>query len=668
MAGVRLSVVVVAHDMQRELPRTLSALGASYQRVLEPGSYEVVVVDNGSDPPVQLERDADAPTVRVVLIEDAPPSPAHAINVGLAEARGDVIGVMTDGAHLVSPGMLHFALAGVALAERAVVTAPAWNLGWDSSQTLALESGYDLVREDALLARIAWPGDGYRLFEIAAPTGASVDGWLGLSDEADALFMRRELWRELGGAEERFDLPGGGYVNRDLMRRALELPDTTAVTLLGEGTFHQLHGDLAARSSRQLARDRIVAAHRQYIELRRRPWATPVPTGERIFVGTLPAPALELFKQTTVERVSGERVAPDTGLGPSLSPTVRALLDLARGELGAGRFAGAAAVSRVVRQRFGDLPEAMAILSQTSRWHGLQALDDRTEAQVKVAVGEAHAHLGDTPHALDAYREALERVPNSVQAHLGRARLRMPGPDYQWYLARMHRELKPAAYLEIGVAKGTTLRLARPPTVAIGVDPEPSVTSPMTTETHIFPVTSDAFFADRRLASIANCPAIELAFVDGLHHFEQALRDFANIESVASRDAVVLLHDTLPLDEITQGRERETDYWTGDVWKVVVCLKAVRPDLDIFTIATSWAGLTVVTGLNPDSHILRDEHDRLVEQYIQLKYRDFVDRMNDVLEVVANDWDLVESRIAAGRRVTAPARRDPAEPNKPLAT
>ena len=59
---------------------------------------------------------------------------------------------------------------------------------------------------------------------------------------------------------------------------------------------------------------------------------------------------------------------------------------------------------------------------------------------------------------------------------------------------------------------------------------------------------SDAFFESGRAdAELAGRP-IDLAFVDGLHVFEQALRDLAHVERRARRDSVVLLHDCLPLD------------------------------------------------------------------------------------------------------------------------
>jgi glycosyltransferase involved in cell wall biosynthesis len=48
----QISVVVVVYNIPREAPRTLFSLSAAYQRHINADDYEVVVVDNGSDPPL----------------------------------------------------------------------------------------------------------------------------------------------------------------------------------------------------------------------------------------------------------------------------------------------------------------------------------------------------------------------------------------------------------------------------------------------------------------------------------------------------------------------------------------------------------------------------------------------------------------------------------------
>ena len=120
MPKPQVSVVVVVYNIPREAPRTLYSLSAEYQRDIAADDYEVIVVDNGSNPPFDAAvLEGLAGNFRLIRLDPAPPSPAHAINVGLAAARGDVIGVLIDGARMVTPGLLHFARAGSSDCTRA---------------------------------------------------------------------------------------------------------------------------------------------------------------------------------------------------------------------------------------------------------------------------------------------------------------------------------------------------------------------------------------------------------------------------------------------------------------------------------------------------------------------------------------------------------------------
>ena len=102
---MKLSVILIAYDMAREIPRTLLGLSRTYQREVEALEYEVLLVDNGS--PVPLDEatwaDIDVP-VRLMHVQNASHSPAAAINMALAEASGEIICLMIDGAHLLTPG------------------------------------------------------------------------------------------------------------------------------------------------------------------------------------------------------------------------------------------------------------------------------------------------------------------------------------------------------------------------------------------------------------------------------------------------------------------------------------------------------------------------------------------------------------------------------------
>src|SRR5260370_6476911 len=186
-----VSVVVILYNMQREAPRTLYSLSAAYQQNISCDDYEVIVVDNGSSPAFDpCEIDGLSGNFRLIRIDDAYPSPAQAVNRGLAEARGDIIGVMVDGARIVTPGLLHFARHGARLYDRAVVVTLGWYLGYDL-QSWAIRVGFDRAREDALLESIGWPQEGYRLFEIATMDESSFDGWLAPIGESNGLFLLR---------------------------------------------------------------------------------------------------------------------------------------------------------------------------------------------------------------------------------------------------------------------------------------------------------------------------------------------------------------------------------------------------------------------------------------------------------------------------------------------
>lgn len=282
---ITLSVVVVAYGMARELPRTLRSLAVPYQRGVDPGDYEVIVVDNGSPKPIDATAQRDLPPAsRLLRIDDAHPSPAAAANAGLAAARGRVVGLIIDGARIASPGLLNHAVLGARLAERAVVATLGWHLG-PSTHMDAGETDWDRATEDAVLAEIGWEEDGYRLFTVSSLAGSSARGWFGPLGESNALFCPRAVWDELGGLDERFELPGGGRVNHDLLRRACELDDTQLVVLLGEGTFHQIHG--GASTSRHVTRAEVDADYERITGV---PF-TP-PAVDPLYVGSVPDPTL----------------------------------------------------------------------------------------------------------------------------------------------------------------------------------------------------------------------------------------------------------------------------------------------------------------------------------------------------------------------------------------
>lgn len=281
-----LSVVIIAYNMAREIPRTLRSLSLAMQRGISAQDYEVILVDNGSTAPFdEAECRQWLPNLRILRVTPATPSPVAAVNRGLAVARGDLIGVWIDGARLASPGILRRALEAARLHKRPVIGTIGFHLGPDI-QFRSIRQGYDQAREDALLASVNWTEDGYRLFAISSFAGSTPAGWFMPIAETNALFLPRSLWEELRGYDQRFSLPGGGLANLDLWHRATQAPDTQVIILLGEGTFHQVHGGIATNSEH----DRYPEFAAEYSQIRGEPYA--IPTIEPLYVGTLPSWAL----------------------------------------------------------------------------------------------------------------------------------------------------------------------------------------------------------------------------------------------------------------------------------------------------------------------------------------------------------------------------------------
>ena len=278
----KLSVIVIGYNMARELPRTIRSLSLAMQRDIDPGDYEVILIDNGST------QNCDENDLRRLLpglvmyrMQNATVSPVPAVNFGLTVARGDLVGVCIDGARLISPGLLSKALVASQLHRRPVIGTIAFHLGPDV-QMESVKRGYNQAIEDEFLARSGWEADGYRLFTIAAFAGSSAGGWFDLPAESNAFFLRAEHWRALGGWDEGFVTPGGGLVNLDTWARVCADPTGELIMLLGEATFHQVHGGIATNN----LNPPWELFHEEYRRLRGRPYERP--TRRPLYFGTLP--------------------------------------------------------------------------------------------------------------------------------------------------------------------------------------------------------------------------------------------------------------------------------------------------------------------------------------------------------------------------------------------
>lgn len=239
----------------------------------------------------------------------------------------------------------------------------------------------------------------------------------------------------------------------------------------------------------------------------------------------------------------------------------------------------------------------------------------KLRAKLWVMRGRRYLNGGAPEKALACCKRSL-----SIYTDLGRAydllfEMNMPGDDYLAVLSRIHDYLMPESYVEIGVAAGRSLSLVKPETRAVGIDPNPRIDSSVKTHAKIFKSTSDDFFQSHNLLDELDASRLALAFIDGLHYFEQALKDFINVERYTDDKTVVLIHDCLPITQHSAARERCTSCWCGDVWKIIPCLMKYRPDLTIHVIPAHPSGIGIVTGLNPGSTLLAEKFNRILAEY-----------------------------------------------------
>jgi len=293
---LKLSVIVVIYNMEREARRSLHSLSAKYQHAVSEDDYEVIVVDNGSPRPFNNGSVSEfGSNFRYYYVDDANQSPARAINIGLKEARSDYLAIMIDGARILTPGVLRFGMALPSVYQTPFGLTHGFHIGPDF-QPRSIKTGYDQMIEETLLETIGWPADPYRLFEISSVHGRN-GSWFNVDDESNFTFVHRDLVDAVGGFDERYETRGGGLLNLAFERKVFERPDVQIVTILGEGTFHQVHGGVTSSRPFPEVLDLVYVFMDEYEKIEGRKWDWPVRNVHLHFTGHLPRQALPLLRQ-----------------------------------------------------------------------------------------------------------------------------------------------------------------------------------------------------------------------------------------------------------------------------------------------------------------------------------------------------------------------------------
>ena len=267
----------------------------------------------------------------------------------------------------------------------------------------------------------------------------------------------------------------------------------------------------------------------------------------------------------------------------------------------------------------------IAVVRERPRPGATDAPDERIRAHVWAIEGGRAARL-----------EIYRRRSDALWSVAGYVRL----------LEQMHAYLRPRTYVEIGVAKGHSAARALPDTRVVGIDPAPDLFDPaIASRIDVFRNTSDDYFARHDLSEALGGRPVDMAFIDGYHMFEYALRDFMNLERYCSERSVILAHDCYPINRETASRERTTAAWSGDVWKLVLCLREIRKDLEVHVIDVRPTGLAIITGLDPGSTGLADRYGEILSRYIPMSYDVLEDAKAERLARVENDWTAIKELL-----------------------
>ena len=283
----------------------------------------------------------------------------------------------------------------------------------------------------------------------------------------------------------------------------------------------------------------------------------------------------------------------------------------------------------------GDVSAAIELFQK----HREQQSDD---IEVFEILGDIYVASDKRQLAIEAYTDGLAIDPKHTTISLKLSSALLAGVDYIQALTAIHQHVKPLRYVEIGVCKGVSFFLAHSDTIAIGIDPEPQVDLSLLPEKHhVISKASDDYFASGRIQKDLGGDPFDMAFLDGMHLFEYALRDFIHLEKYSHSDSLVFIHDLYPLNKNTAKRERFADFWSGDVWKLALCLKEYRPDLTYSLLPCPPTGLGVVTGLNAESTVLQDNYDAILEKFMDMPYTVLEENKQKKLSLTDTDHPLL---------------------------
>jgi len=197
-------------------------------------------------------------------------------------------------------------------------------------------------------------------------------------------------------------------------------------------------------------------------------------------------------------------------------------------------------------------------------------------------------------------------------------------------------------YLEIGVAKGVNfIRINA--SKKIGVDPKfklPEEYLRKQNESY-YEIKSDEFF--RGYKKLLGELALDVVFIDGLHTYEQSLKDVNNSLEHLSENGIIIMHDCNPKSKAAAQKNifdtkqfrlagDNSKGWNGDVYKTIINLRSARKDLNIFVLNFD-EGLGIIKKGKPENLL-----NYSTEEIDKIDYQNFSENREQLLNLKEENY------------------------------
>jgi len=196
-------------------------------------------------------------------------------------------------------------------------------------------------------------------------------------------------------------------------------------------------------------------------------------------------------------------------------------------------------------------------------------------------------------------------------------------------------------YIEIGVREGIVFEKVNCD-LKIGIDPCPPYKQEFSEKERYVNSESDEFFNGSEPPFILK-EGIDVAFIDGLHEYEQVVRDVKHCLKYLNTDGFIVVHDCNPAKEVYSTKGYSYDEarknaeclglewegpWNGDVWKAIAELRK-RDDIQIFVLCCDY-GLGIITK-STNNDILQYS----IEDIQKMDYKNFDKNRRKILNLKA---------------------------------